>query len=171
MTLLFCCHEIHEDQWNCHVMCVIAESPNTIPVNGSPLHHWGIVGPDCKVCCVWSSPCTFVYVRTKYITYILSAQYLARNCICRIEEHSKCKMVMCFRCKRQHVQPNECTLNIFISKTHIQRTFAIRKQLLGYLSLAVHKVCSCRHWSTFHLHISGSFICLPSALCKLCIRD
>ena len=75
------------------------------------------VRPDCKVCCARrSSPRTFVYyVRAKYITYIPSAEYFARNCIFTIRKHSKCKMAICYGCKRQNVHPNKHTLNIFTS--------------------------------------------------------
>ena len=47
--------------------------------------------PDCKVCYARrrSSPRTFGCVRGKYIGYILSAQYFAKNSICRVEKHSK----------------------------------------------------------------------------------
>ena len=55
----------------------------------------GLKLPDCKVCHARrrSSPRTFGCVREKYIGYMLSAQYFAENSICRIEKHSKCKIL------------------------------------------------------------------------------
>ena len=55
--------------------------------------------PDCKVCYARrrSSPRTFGCVRGKYTGYILSAQYFAKNSICRVEKHSKCKILKTIR--------------------------------------------------------------------------
>ena len=55
------------------------------------------LGPDCKVCYARrrSSPRTFGCVREK--GYILSAQYFAKNSICRVEKHSKCKILKTIR--------------------------------------------------------------------------
>ena len=57
------------------------------------------VHPDCKVCYARrrSSPRTFRCVRGKYIGYILSAQYFAKDSICRVEKRSKCKILKTIR--------------------------------------------------------------------------
>ena len=55
--------------------------------------------PDCKVCYARrrSSPRTFGCVGGKIIGYILSAQYFAKNSICRVEKHSKYKILKTIR--------------------------------------------------------------------------
>ena len=55
--------------------------------------------PDCKVCYARrrSSPRTFGCVRGKYIGYIMSAQYFAKNSICRVEKHTKFKILETMR--------------------------------------------------------------------------
>ena len=120
-----------------------------------------ILTPDCKVCCGLCMqkmfPAHFCIVRAIYITYILSAQYFARNSICRIEKHSKCRMAMCFKCKRQCAQPEEHSLGIFCSA---HRNFVMRRLRFCYL---------CQHINIFCVDIGALCVhCVPSALCKLC---
>ena len=100
--------------------------------------------PDCKVCYARrrSSQGTFGCVRRKYIGYILSAQYFAKNSICRVEKLSKCKILKTIR------YWNACP-----PCGHI----------FWLLSHSFH--------SRINGHLNGHFPCALSKLCNLARRD
>ena len=58
---------------------------------------------------------------------------------------------MCFGCKRQHVQPNEHTLNILISVELLLVEILSRENVVldTSLSFPVHKFFSCGHGEPF----------------------
>ena len=99
-------------------------------------------------------PQTFVYIREKYITFIYTIRAISRKKLYLYhQKHSKCKMAMCFGCKRQHVQTNEHTLDILISVELLLVEILSRENVVleTSLGLPVHKFSSCGHGEAFFI--------------------
>ena len=127
------------------------------------------ISPDCKVCYAQrrSSPRTLGCVHGKYIGYILSAQYFAKNSICRVENIQNAKYW------KHYVNKSfwRCA-NAVTKRKPVKRDVLNTRSVTNWID-DWNACLSCGHifWllsHSFHSHINGHLNCLPSTLCKLC---